>query len=60
MPPLYLIIYSCVHTIHKQPAEPHFANDTDSNCPTFLMLLVTLTLTVLDIDPSLLLPINSL
>jgi hypothetical protein len=52
VPLLYLIIHNRVPTIHKQPTEPHFANDTDSNCSTFLMLLVTLTLTVLDIDPS--------
>ncbi len=57
MPLLYLIIYNRVPTIHKQPAEPHFTNDTDSNCSTFLMLLVTLTLTVLDINQ--LIPCNS-
>ncbi len=45
MPLLYLIIYNRVPTIHKQPTEPHFANDTDS--------------TVLDIDPYLFLPNNS-
>ncbi len=34
---LYLIIYDHVPTIHEQPAEPHSATDTDSNCSTFSM-----------------------
>jgi hypothetical protein len=42
-----LNIYNCVPTIHKQPAEPHIANDTDSNCSILFILLMTLTLTFL-------------
>ncbi len=46
-PLLFRIIYIHVPTIHKQPTEPRFANDTDFNSSTFWMLLVTVTVTSL-------------